>query len=92
MGHEATLALSKEEALRRVRTESFELLILDRDEIGLEPLIALRSVPWSENVLAILLQDSGTDQYLFETYHSGADMVLHKPLNPSELRTLVHRR
>jgi len=90
-GHTIVLAHSEAEALRCVRTEWLECVVIDRDEMGLAPLHALRSRPWSENVPAIVLQDRA-DQPLFETYAAGADMVLEKPFDPSELHAFFNRR
>lgn len=92
LGHEEILANGELEALRRVRTEWFDCLILDWDAMDLTPLKALRGAPWSENVLALLLQSNVDDPSIFEGYHFGADMVLSKPFDPRELVTFTFRR
>ncbi len=92
LGHGVVLVNEELEALRRVRTEWFDCLILDWDAMGLTPLKAVRGAPWSEDVLAILLQSNVDEPSIFEGYHFGADMVLTKPFNPHELVTFTFRR
>ena len=84
-GHEVPEAGDEDEALRRVRTEHAELVILDGAGIGLEPLRALRAAPWSADVPLIVLTACPTDEAVYEAYHEGADMVLTKPFDPQEL-------
>jgi DNA-binding response OmpR family regulator len=90
-GHEVVEAHDETEALRRVRTEWTQMVILDGPGIGLAPLRALRCVPWTADVPAIVLTPCPEVGEIWEAYEAGADMVLTRPLDPQELKTFCPR-
>lgn len=87
-GHEVVEAHDEAEALRRVRTEFTDFVILDGTGIGMAPLEALRAVPWTVDVPAIVLTACPEVGVIAEAYRLGADSVLTKPFNPRELHPL----
>lgn len=90
-GHGIVVATDQKEALRLVRTEWHEFVILDGTVIGLAPLQALRDAPWTQDVPCVVLTACPDDAAIFAGYHAGADMVLTKPFNPQELATFRPR-
>jgi DNA-binding response OmpR family regulator len=87
-GHEVVEAHDEAEALRRVRTEYTQWVILDATGIGLAPLRALREAPWTADVPTVVLSACPEVGEIAEAYHLGADIVLTKPFNPRELHPL----
>ena len=90
-GHDVTEAHDEAEALRRVRTEFTDCVILDGTGIGMGPLRALREAPWTADVPAIILTVCPEVGVIAEAYRLGADGILTKPFNPSELQTFCSR-
>ncbi|RYG23624.1 response regulator [bacterium] len=87
-GHEVVEAHDEREALRRVRTEFTEFVILDGTGIGMAPLRALREAPWTADVPAVVVTTCPEVGVIAEAYRLGADSVLTKPFNPRELHPL----
>lgn len=90
-GHQVDEAHDEVEALRKVRTEFTDFVILDRTGIGLAPLRTLRDAPWTAEAPVFVLTGCPEDGAIAEAYREGADMVLTKPFNPLELFPVTRR-
>jgi DNA-binding response OmpR family regulator len=76
------------EALRRLRDESFDLLILDLQLPGMDGLSlcgALRRDPHTENLPIIMLTARGDESDRIVGFEVGADDYVVKPFSPKEL-------
>lgn len=79
-----------EEAVDRLREETFDAVISDirmPGVSGLEVLDAAKQT--SPEIRVVLITGFGTPQTLERARHSGADRILTKPFNPTELLTTV---
>lgn len=85
-----TLASSFGEAKRALSLGTIHLVILScRSTLAVEFLHWVRNYRGWETFPVIALSEQCGDQEIFELYHFGADMVLEKPINPLELRSML---
>jgi two-component system response regulator HydG len=91
-GYECTVALSGADALRQIKTEDFDIVITDLvmgDQDGMAVLgEAKRELPEAE---VIVITGHGTIKTAVSAMQQGAAAYLTKPLDISELRTVVDK-
>lgn len=64
----------------------FDIVIVTNRIDGVVDRVAdVRKRSESVPVCVICAADSFTDEYVYESYHAGADLVLREPLNPDDL-------
>lgn len=85
LGHEVTVVREEAEAIARLSEEGLDLLILDADEFGLEPLRLLAATPGREKVIRIVRCASTDERVAFEAYRMGANWVLPRRCRLVEL-------
>lgn len=88
IGWEAFSAYSSAECLRQIVAQWPDVVLLDA-ALGFEVVREFRQKPWFEPIVVVGL--TATDEEVFETYESGGDVALPKPLDLSELRALFPR-
>ena len=87
-GFEAQEALSGEEALRTIRKDPPDLVLLDimmPEMDGFEVLAILRDHPSTEKLPVVMLTARTDDKDIFQGWRRGADEYITKPFNPREL-------
>jgi signal transduction histidine kinase len=93
LGHELVVARSGEEALRRVLTDDFAVILLDLHMPGMdgyETAALIRSRKRSRNTPIVFVTAVFRDEpHLFQAYASGAVDVVFKPADPFILRAKV---
>ncbi len=92
-GHEVTVAVDGEEALRRLEAAGFDLVITDLKMPGVDGLQVLQPVRADHpGTQVILLTAHGTIETAVEAMRAGACDFLQKPVaSPKELRLVVAR-
>ena len=93
LGHELVVAKSGEEALRRLLTEDFAVILLDLHMPGMdgyETAEFIRSRKRTRNVPIVFLTAIFRDEaHVFQAYTAGAVDVVFKPVDPFILRSKV---
>ena len=87
-GFEAQETLSGEEALRAIREDPPDLVLLDimmPEMDGFEVLAILRDHPSTEKLPVVMLTARTDDKDIFQGWRRGADEYITKPFNPREL-------
>ena len=88
-----TTATSGEEALRRLLSEDFSLIVLDVQMPGLDGFGTARLIKLREKTrhipIIFLTAISGTEEHHLEGYASGAIDYVYKPFEPAILRAKV---
>lgn len=90
-GYEVAKAASGEEALERLRDESYELMILDLKLGGrVDGLKVLEAVRWRwPEIIVIILTGHGSLESAVAAIREGVDGYLLKPVEPRQLRQAV---
>jgi len=93
LGHELIVAGSGEEALRRLLTEDFAVILLDVHMPGMdgyETAALIRGRRRTRNIPIVFLTAVSRDEaHLFQAYSAGAVDVVYKPVDPFILRSKV---
>lgn len=87
-GYQVTGTLTGEDALRKVRSDSFDLIVLDLmlpGMDGLEVCQALRAEPGTAAIPIIMLTARGEESDRIRGLEFGADDYVTKPFSPKEL-------
>lgn len=77
-----------QEALDRLKAETFDLVVLDlmMPEVdGMQVLKTLRAHPRTENLPVIIVTAKNSDREVLEGFQSGANYYITKPFEPREL-------
>lgn len=93
-GYGVITAFDGEEAMRKVETESPDMLVLDwmmPRMNGMEVLGALQADTRYMNIPVIMLTGKAQDADIFKGWQSGVSSYLTKPFNPKELLVFVER-
>ena len=91
-GHEVQKAHSGEEALDRLRTEAYDLLLVDVRMPGITGLDVSRTMRQEQPELPIIVMTAfGSIETAVEAIHEGAFDYVSKPMNLDELRKIVSR-
>ncbi|MDI6874205.1 response regulator transcription factor [Candidatus Solincola sp.] len=91
-GFQPLKALSGEEAIRMVKEESPDLVLLDimmPKMDGFEVLARLRGDPRTEKLPVIMLTACTEDRDMFEGWRRGADEYVTKPFDPHRLVEII---
>lgn len=93
LGLDMTTVTSGEEALRRLLSEEFSLIVLDVQMPGLDGFGTARLIKLREKTrhipIIFLTAISGADEHHLEGYASGAIDYVYKPFEPAILRAKV---
>ncbi len=92
-GFEVTTAEGGEEALRVLRKDTFDLVLLDvmmPDKDGFEVCRQIKQEPRLRNLPVIFLTAKGGGEALAEGFDSGAVMYINKPFTANKLLTIVN--
>src|SRR5256714_5656563 len=93
LGLDMTTATSGEEALRRLLSEEFSLIVLDVQMPGLDGFETARLIKLREKTrhipIIFLTAISGAEEHHLEGYASGAIDYVYKPFEPAILRAKV---
>lgn len=85
-GYEVDLSLDGPTALERLRSESYDLLVLDIMLPGMSGLDVLRAIRASEDGMRVLILSALADESdVLRGFDTGADDYLKKPFSPREL-------
>ena len=91
-GHEVQKAHSGEEALDRLRTEAYDLLLVDVRMPGITGLDVSRTMRQEQPELPIIVMTAfGSIETAVEAIHEGAFDYVSKPMNLDELKKIVSR-
>jgi DNA-binding NtrC family response regulator len=91
-GYEVETAESGEQALEKVRTDPFHVIITDLSMTGMSGLDLLRQVRELDSDCAVLMITAyGTQRIAVEAMKSGAEDYLPKPFDNDELRVKVRK-
>jgi two-component system, NtrC family, response regulator AtoC len=91
-GHEAHQARSGEEALDRLRKESYDLLLVDVRMPGITGLEVTRTMRQEQPSLPVIVMTAfGSIETAVEAIHEGAYDYVSKPMNLEELKKIVSR-
>jgi DNA-binding response OmpR family regulator len=91
-GFDVTTAGGGEEALRVLRKDAFDLVLLDvmmPDKDGFEVCRQIKQEPRTKNLPVIFLTAKGGGDALAEGFDSGAVMYINKPFTANKLLTIV---
>ncbi|MDQ7842404.1 MAG: response regulator [Armatimonadota bacterium] len=89
-GFDVTVAGGGEEAVGRLRDETFDAVITDIRMPGISGLEVLDTAKRTQpGIRVVLITGFGTPQTLDRARQGGADRILTKPFNPAELLTAV---
>jgi DNA-binding response OmpR family regulator len=91
-GFDVTTAGGGEEALRVLRKDAFDLVLLDvmmPDKDGFEVCRQIKLEPRTKNLPVIFLTAKGGGEALAEGFDSGAVMYINKPFTANKLLTIV---
>ncbi|MAX54075.1 MAG: hypothetical protein CL537_00935 [Alcanivoracaceae bacterium] len=87
MGHDYVLASDGEVALRLFQQRDIDMLVADVELPVLDGFIVAREVRNQSPAIPILfISGNSSDAYRQQCLDAGGDMLLPKPLKPSELR------
>lgn len=90
MQYESVTAIDGEEALKILRSESFDLMLLDLKLPGMSGLELIRALQQEGiAVKTIIISAHGTVETAVESMKAGALDFIEKPFTPDELRQLV---
>jgi two-component system KDP operon response regulator KdpE len=84
-GYEVTEARSGEEALEKLRTEKYDLVLLDMNMPGMNGLETCREVRPASDLAIIMLTVRNTERDKVEALDAGADDYVTKPFSTPEL-------
>jgi DNA-binding NtrC family response regulator len=91
-GHEVHQARSGEEALDRLRKESYDLLLVDVRMPGITGLDVTRTTRQEQPLLPVIVMTAfGSIETAVEAIHEGAYDYVSKPMNLDELKKIVFR-
>jgi DNA-binding NtrC family response regulator len=91
-GHEVHQARSGEEALDRLRKESYDLLLVDVRMPGITGLDVTRLMRQERPLLPVIVMTAfGSIETAVEAIHEGAYDYVSKPMNLDELKKIVFR-
>jgi DNA-binding NtrC family response regulator len=91
-GHQVDTAVNGEEALDKIMTATYGLVLLDMQLPGIDGLETLRRVTAQQpEMRAIIITAHGTIQNAVEAMKLGAIDYIQKPFTPQELREAVGR-
>ena len=91
-GHKVQKAHSGEEALDRLRTEAYDLLLVDVRMPGITGLDVSRTMRQEQPELPIIVMTAfGSIETAVEAIHEGAFDYVSKPMNLDELKKIVSR-
>ena len=91
-GHEVHQARSGEEALDRLRKESYDLLLVDVRMPGITGLDVTRAMRQEQPLLPVIVMTAfGSIETAVEAIHEGAYDYVSKPMNLDELKKIVFR-
>ena len=91
-GHQAHQAHSGEEALDRLRKESYDLLLIDVRMPGITGLDVTRAMRQEQPSLPVIVMTAfGSIETAVEAIHEGAYDYVSKPMNLDELKKIVFR-
>jgi DNA-binding response OmpR family regulator len=91
-GFDVTTAGGGEEALRVLRKDAFDLVLLDvmmPDKDGFEVCRQIKQEPRTKHLPVIFLTAKGGGEALAEGFDSGAVMYINKPFTANKLLTIV---
>jgi DNA-binding response OmpR family regulator len=92
-GFDVTTAGGGEEALRVLRKDGFDLVLLDvmmPDKDGFEVCRQIKQEQRTKNLPVIFLTAKGGGEALAEGFDSGAVMYINKPFTANKLLTIVN--
>ena len=94
LGFRVALASDGAEAVQRWKTESFDLILMDRHMPVMDGLAAARRIREAELILGtririVALTGCADDDEHEDCIGAGMDAVLQKPFNPNDLLALV---
>ncbi|HYD07094.1 MAG TPA: response regulator, partial [Reyranella sp.] len=93
LGHELVITYSGEEALKRLLTEEFSVILLDVHMPGMdgyEAAALIRARRRTRHIPIVFLTAVSRDEaHLFQAYSAGAVDVVYKPVDPFILRSKV---
>jgi two-component system phosphate regulon response regulator PhoB len=90
-GYRVTGALSGEDALKKIKNQTFDLIVLDLmlpDKDGLEITKQLKNDPKAKNIPIVMLTAKGEEADIVTGLELGADDYITKPFSP---RVLIAR-
>jgi DNA-binding NtrC family response regulator len=91
-GHEVHQAYRGEEALERLRRESYDLLLVDVRMPGITGLDVTRTMRQEQPLLPVIVMTAfGSIETAVEAIHEGAYDYVSKPMNLDELKKIVSR-
>jgi DNA-binding response OmpR family regulator len=92
MDYDIEMAENGEEALKKIKTRDFNLVLLDLRLPGMDGMELLRRIhDFRPDVRVVILSAHGTIDSAVEAMKLGAVDFLEKPFIPGEIRDLVHR-
>ncbi|ACB83851.1 response regulator [Natranaerobius thermophilus] len=90
-GYELEIALNGEEALEKLRTQDYDLVLLDLKLPGLNGLQVLEKVrDEGRDVKVIMMTAYGTVERAVNAMKLGAIDFINKPFSPNQIRALVN--
>jgi len=93
-GYEVITAYDGDEALKKVKEERPDLIVLDvmmPKMDGFEVMKHLKADPTTRDIPVIMLTAKAQDTDVFKGWQSGVDCYLTKPFNPLELLGFIKR-
>jgi two-component system, NtrC family, response regulator AtoC len=91
-GHDVQTAHSGEKALERLRSESYDLLLVDVRMPGITGLDVTRTMRQEQPELPVIVMTAfGSIETAVEAIHEGAYDYVSKPMNLDELKKIVSR-
>jgi DNA-binding NtrC family response regulator len=85
-GMETHIAFDGEKALEMVKTQSFDVMVLDLKMPGIDGLTVLKSLKKSHpDINIIIITGHGSDDERKKAYEHGAFMYMQKPISLEEL-------
>jgi DNA-binding NtrC family response regulator len=91
-GHEVHQAASGEEALDRLRSQSYDLLLVDVRMPGISGLDVTRAMRQEQPSLPVIVMTAfGSIETAVEAIHEGAYDYVSKPMNLDELKNIIFR-
>jgi two-component system, NtrC family, response regulator AtoC len=91
-GHDVHQARSGEEALERLRKETYDLLLVDVRMPGITGLDVTRTMRQEQPLLPVIVMTAfGSIETAVEAIHEGAYDYVSKPMNLDELKKIAYR-
>lgn len=90
-GHRSVIVGNGREALERIATEAFDLIVMDRILPGMDGITLLKRLREAGIIMpVVMLTALGQVTHKVEGLNAGADDYLVKPIDPAELNARLH--